>query len=202
VLAWLSLVKFQFPIRNSVRSDCWPCRQFAGSRCCFNSPFGILFVRTRDDVAKLISVFRQFQFPIRNSVRSDMPRLPCTTITVSVFQFPIRNSVRSDPSRRSRSRPPPACFNSPFGILFVRTPLPQPRRPSLCAGFNSPFGILFVRTFGGARVRDYSIGVSIPHSEFCSFGPGKWSFRVRSWGVFQFPIRNSVRSDKQSLIGV
>jgi len=63
--------KFQFPIRNSVRSDEYPQRP----------------LRTLSD---------RFQFPIRNSVRSDAT---CQTMKLDAqpkFQFPIRNSVRSD----------------------------------------------------------------------------------------------------------
>jgi len=52
-------------------------------------------------------------------------------------------------------------------------------------------------SFGRAK-RDgvsSSSTVSIPHSEFCSFGPCRRGSRFSRSARFQFPIRNSVRSD-------
>jgi len=111
-------------------------------------------------------------------------------------------------------------FNSPFGILFVRTKSMRATIPTQFYSFNSPFGILFVRTEGQPWPGWPRSGwVSIPHSEFCSFGPMKPIAKRTSWygfnspfgilfvrtstwptppigvGTFQFPIRNSVRSD-------
>jgi len=125
---------FQFPIRNSVRSDQGGRGQDPSVRQCFNSPFGILFVRTTNSCAARPSKL--------------------------MFQFPIRNSVRSDSLRGRDGVPLVACFNSPFGILFVRT-----------AGVPDRFAVV---------IRD----VSIPHSEFCSFGPdGAGGERPRHRGV-------------------
>jgi len=136
-----------------------------------------------------------FQFPIRNSVRSDQfefrwrgtrwglvsiphsefcsfGRLASTAFGSASgrFQFPIRNSVRSDQGRREDAERLRSCFNSPFGILFVRT---------------------FVVLVRFSPV----IGVSIPHSEFCSFGLPRALKKQNQQEQFQFPIRNSVRSD-------
>jgi len=44
--------------------------------------------------------------------------------------------------------------------------------------------------------------VSIPHSEFCSFGRGGLRAAGVGVGGFQFPIRNSVRSDFTRSSGV
>ena len=64
--------------------------------CSFNSPFGILFVRTSSYSIRLFSKPPTFQFPIRNSVRSDSPVEKFIAAASAPFQFPIRNSVRSD----------------------------------------------------------------------------------------------------------
>jgi len=184
---------FQFPIRNSVRSDQHGQRLRHCRGSGFNSPFGILFVRTWQ-WPWLLSANRSFQFPIRNSVRSDM-RVGAANTVMCTFQFPIRNSVRSDSNLSLSHILSIECFNSPFGILFVRTLL-IPLRVLMSFSFNSPFGILFVRTAGYGRwgmLNDYpfqfpirnsvrsdfitltgtvtkDLSVSIPHSEFCSFG--------------------------------
>ena len=89
------LPTFQFPIRNSVRSDNRRFPQWKGDRFGFNSPFGILFVRTNEGGEGQMSEI--------------------------MFQFPIRNSVRSDNCKRPQGLQRRQGFNSPFGILFVRT---------------------------------------------------------------------------------
>ena len=111
---------FQFPIRNSVRSDWISISQIREDSQSFNSPFGILFVRTMRGLVMLGQV-RRFQFPIRNSVRSDVPSRNAAARHPRLFQFPIRNSVRSDWISISQIREDSQSFNSPFGILFVRT---------------------------------------------------------------------------------
>jgi len=110
----------------------------------FNSPFGILFVRTKC--------------------------VPPDARTLNWFQFPIRNSVRSDE-----------------GLIFyhpVSHPVSIPHS-EFCS-------------FGRGQARGVSQkypGVSIPHSEFCSFGLISTKRIRRKLWSFQFPIRNSVRSD-------
>ena len=136
--------------------------------CCFNSPLGILFVRTqRHPRARVVA--EKFQFPARNSVCSDTSTCICTLPSpfVSIprsefclfgrlrrkanphsgawFQFPARNSVCSDARRSGASYDDVNSFNSPLGILFVRT-----RAMS-----------------NGVR---WFCPVSIPRSEFCLFG--------------------------------
>ena len=185
----------------------------------FNSPFGILFVRTPgngfDDKAK-----RLFQFPIRNSVRSDVvqQQLPVDQL---LFQFPIRNSVRSDIFAgrgnvvvRNVSIPhsefcsfglqSPACSveaksqvsipHSEF-CSFGRLCCAWTNTAIHIARFNSPFGILFVRTGANSAI---AIGVSpfqfpIRNSVRSDSSPAKASIVAEV--KFQFPIRNSVRSD-------
>ena len=111
----------------------------------FNSPLGILFVRTRphhcgSGLLRSVSIPRSefclfgqfnartllaadylFQFPARNSVCSDR-RSGLVRCPPEQFQFPARNSVCSDfvfcPLCRAEIV---TCFNSPLGILFVRT---------------------------------------------------------------------------------
>jgi len=238
---------FQFPIRNSVRSDQKEQDGNADSHISFNSPFGILFVRTQQCLQRQAARRNRFQFPIRNSVRSDadskaaqyyalavsiphsefcsfgLARLreqiahdALVSIPHSEFcSFGRRGDRRQRPSSRrfnspfgilfvrtwdvmsaidmqlSRFNSPfgilfvrtrtttkknktiSASFNSPFGILFVRTPCGVMVIMASCICFNSPFGILFVRTYlGGEFLEDGEI-VSIPHSEFCSFGRRK-----------------------------
>jgi len=115
-------------------------------KACFNSPFGILFVRTACASCRC-------------------PELPRVSIPHSEFcSFGLANDVQARPDRLS--------FNSPFGILFVRTCSSTARSSSL-PSFNSPFGILFVRT--SKRTQSHLTALSL----------------------FQFPIRNSVRSDAQ-----
>ena len=161
---------FQFPIRNSVRSDSIvdiriecplnnvsiPHSEFCsfGPRWffllvvsveSFNSPFGILFVRTLFCVA-------------RNSRHS-----PCFNSPFGIL-FVRTSRVVCICFWHSHS------FNSPFGILFVRTNLLPVYKYAYPRRFNSPFGILFVRTMSSSSPSSHCKPVSIPHSEFCSFG--------------------------------
>jgi len=114
--------RFQFPIRNSVRSD--------------------IRVTLDEIMRKLVSI-------PHSEFCSFGPPTPFLLLSlIDAFQFPIRNSVRSDLSRRLACSVRCPCFNSPFGILFVRTrQSPTPVHGSVIR-FNSPFGILFVRTGG------------------------------------------------------
>ena len=161
--------KFQFPARNSVCSDksssvpemrtspvsiprsefcLFGQKQHVLERVhadSFNSPLGILFVRTLSLRVQPRLPSPPFQFPARNSVCSDSSgsaphlveydgfnsplgilfvRTSCPTVARTPapwFQFPARNSVCSDLETRTRCREYLPCFNSPLGILFVRT---------------------------------------------------------------------------------
>ena len=161
-----------------------------------------------------------FQFPIRNSVRSDVGS------GAHDWGRPIEVSIpHSEFCSFGRPAAHPRCrcwlsFNSPFGILFVRTVARRSRRGARGVSFNSPFGILFVRTSSIGIIARSLMRVSIPHSEFCSFGHVRGFKKHLVEGTvsiphsefcsfgrkqdvpencgqlrFQFPIRNSVRSD-------
>jgi len=114
-----------------------------------------------------------FQFLGRNSGRSDDPLAGLGTGWNIPFQFLGRNSGRSDAG---------------------------PRRGGVWSGqsFNSSVGILVVRTENEGLVPCPMYAVSIPRSEFWSFGlPCSWassSDRIS----FQFLGRNSGRSDLQN----
>jgi len=139
---------------------------------------------------------RTFQFLGRNSGRSDMSKkerilfLASVSIPRSEFwSFGLCPPVGGTPSRER--------FNSSVGILVVRTYLSRGKFwtipvfqflgrnsgrsdrateiPSLrsSSGFNSSVGILVVRTRSIAAATSWSAVVSIPRSEFWSFGPDR-----------------------------
>ena len=138
--------QFQFPIRNSVRSDPQRQHNLAGRDGCFNSPFGILFVRTRIAMADNQTIAARFNSPFGILFVRTMESRAGGYRQCRLFQFPIRNSVRSDSRVELRHRARMDSFNSPFGILFVRTVLEGVCGYTDDVRFNSPFGILFVRT--------------------------------------------------------
>ena len=90
-------------------------------RISFNSPLGILFVRT-SPFFLWIAPLRQVSIP-----RSEF----CL--------FGLRDQPVQNPACRKR-------FNSPLGILFVRTRNHGAPWGVYLSSFNSPLGILFVRT--------------------------------------------------------
>jgi len=166
----------------------------------FNSSVGILVVRTRLPRPRPAATYR-FQFLGRNSGRSDVT-VALSANAVGKFQFLGRNSGRSDFSSIQWMKANPAGFNSSVGILVVRTILRCRRLARVLRGFNSSVGILVVRTilrllafvfqakfqFLGRNSgrSDYAPqrrlvgepGVSIPRSEFWSFG--RPEFRPRN----------------------
>jgi len=187
---------FQFPIRNSVRSDVLlevevRYDRFVSiphSEFCSFGPTG---------VESTTGVGSTFQFPIRNSVRSDLMLLGLLLV-ILIVSIPHSEFCSFGLTGAVIFRLIAICsFNSPFGILFVRTQSPARDRLPRRACFNSPFGILFVRTRDFKWPSPGRPGVSIPHSEFCSFGLLTGQAKGRIEMEFQFPIRNSVRSDNR-----
>jgi len=65
----------------------------------------------------------------------------------------------------------------------------------MAEGFNSSVGILVVRTGVRRRVSGGDLQVSIPRSEFWSFGPAQFFATASPIFSFQFLGRNSGRSD-------
>jgi len=129
-----------------------------------------------------------------------------------LFQFLGRNSGRSDGVERGWGNSPCDSFNSSVGILVVRTTLHH-RRGTHDVGFNSSVGILVVRTavgfyYGDSQascfnssvgilvVRTRGLGwwgvglakVSIPRSEFWSFGHGAPWLNARSRCCFNSSV--------------
>jgi len=136
----------------------------------FNSSVGILVVRTTRIIPRLVARPLTFQFLGRNSGRSDFVLSIDSTWRIE-FQFLGRNSGRSDRS---------GCYRS-----FAESPRFQ------FLGRNSGRSDLIVfNPLGEAWEK-----VSIPRSEFWSFGriSGKWWISLRD--RFQFLGRNSGRSD-------
>jgi len=88
----------------------------------------------------------------------------------ALFQFLGRNSGRSDlPARGSTARRRMG-FNSSVGILVVRTYIAKGNACYNQKSFNSSVGILVVRTQQIETESGKSLLVSIPRSEFWSFG--------------------------------
>jgi len=113
----------------------------------------------------------RFQFLGRNSGRSDLYRDKGHAPSTERFQFLGRNSGRSDHLALGLHAYQSRRFNSSVGILVVRTSVYAPRLP-------------FPR-----------YQVSIPRSEFWSFGrQSRLASSSKSW-AFQFLGRNSGRSD-------
>jgi len=191
---------FQFPIRNSVRSDSAVRATVSATINSFNSPFGILFVRTSTDgrigselavsiphsefcsiglegLARVCAHLLRFQFPIRNSVRSDGGQAGAREGGCASFQFPIRNSVRSDQSSGARELAGLAEFQFPIRNS-VRSD--DARRP------------IWTRS----RLFQFPIRNSVRSDTLMRSG----TRRNVNW--FQFPIRNSVRSDPYALARV
>ena len=163
----------------------------------FNSPLGILFVRTPAQTSRRVET-EAFQFPARNSVCSDavgglgigfgiqvsIPRSEFCLFGPKYIQdfqgYPVDVSIpRSE-----------FCL---FGLKLSGPTLVSRMR------FNSPLGILFVRTELRDHVRRVNFDVSIPRSEFCLFGPGDELNEAIDKVLFQFPARNSVCSDPSPL---
>jgi len=163
--------RFQFLGRNSGRSDETARGLRAWMRASFNSSVGILVVRTSHCSfyrGKQISVF---QFLGRNSGRSDLQFIGAAVTSVSVFQFLGRNSGRSDTAQATL-----ALLVGKFQFL----------------GRNSGRSDLSTDSRVQVPVRQ----VSIPRSEFWSFGQ-KIIIRVcLRRCMFQFLGRNSGRSDQ------
>ena len=114
----------------------------------FNSSVGILVVRT-GVVDGFATRYFQFQFLGRNSGRSDGRTTPGTSTESATFQFLGRNSGRSDVFHREVAAVISSSFNSSVGILVVRT---------------TSFETVYVALDP----------VSIPRSEFWSFGRRRW----------------------------
>jgi len=159
----------------------------------------------------------KFQFLGRNSGRSDLvlviKQLFGTSVSIPRSEFWSFGPVQQIPDGALQRR-----FNSSVGILVVRT---QSRRLRLArsARFNSSVGILVVRTAGAGITssvcfmfqflgrnsgRSDAIRgvdgagnglVSIPRSEFWSFGPQIHRWLRALLPLFQFLGRNSGRSD-------
>ena len=113
----------------------------------------------------------RFQFLGRNSGRSDPISTWNILRTLRLFQFLGRNSGRSD-------------------LSLYPAYLCQRYR------FNSSVGILVVRTQQWRHLPHICRSVSIPRSEFWSFGHNQGSRTVQSRAAFQFLGRNSGRSDE------
>jgi len=112
-----------------------------------------------------------------------------------VFQFLGRNSGRSDVIASPAAVVRATGFNSSVGILVVRTRFLHGISYELCDCFNSSVGILVVRTYLSTLPTSVNATVSIPRSEFWSFGRHNGgTFRTFA-EAFQFLGRNSGRSD-------
>ena len=161
----------------------------------FNSSVGILVVRTSSSL-DLWARSPGFQFLGRNSGRSDLMQQffdPYLLAIVSIprsefwsfgrlrvivnlryswrFQFLGRNSGRSDRGWRTDGHCIVGCFNSSVGILVVRTFYTTAKLPKPSGGFQ-----FLGRNSGRSDVivniqQQANICVSIPRSEFWSFGP-------------------------------
>jgi len=136
----------------------------------------------------------KFQFLGRNSGRSDAAphpaNLPVVHVSIPRSEFwsfglvrclTIAREVRGVSIPRSefwsfghdtRTSPSPVSisFNSSVGILVVRTHAVRVFAPYRRRGFNSSVGILVVRTITVLTIRYIALAVSIPRSEFWSFG--------------------------------
>jgi len=163
--------QFQFLGRNSGRSDSRRRARSRTRRVGFNSSVGILVVRTYEREDEFLSEF-EFQFLGRNSGRSDdlsWQEVKAELDTVSIPRSEFWSFGRR--RRRIRHRLNPR-FNSSVGILVVRTRRPSRPSPRLQCRFQflgrnsgrSDAAVYRERRGGGA--------VSIPRSEFWSFGPG------------------------------
>ena len=187
---------FQFPNRNSGRSE------LIGS----SAKSGVL----------------EFQFPNRNSGRSEDKWINRQMTRLGLFQFPNRNSGRSEIlSCRSlyawrRVSIPQSEFGSFRGCRFA-----QPSSHREVSIPQSEFGSF--RAASSLPAAPYRDGVSIPQSEFGSFrdqprpltaGHGQVSIPQSEFGSFratwtgptcagptwfQFPNRNSGRSETRKL---
>jgi len=116
----------------------------------------------------------------------------------SEFQFLGRNSGRSDSANDAAAVRRRLGFNSSVGILVVRTWVDRSGARWL-KSFNSSVGILVVRTGDRAGLGARGAIVSIPRSEFWSFGRGATISSCVSKRRFQFLGRNSGRSDPDEL---
>ena len=160
---------FQFPARNSGCSDGLGECDHRAVLYGFNSPLGILVVRTargssacaaRIWVSIPRSEFWLFgrQVAVSSHALNSGFNSPLGILVVRTYAF-----ARSPRLGRR-------CFNSPLGILVVRTSSLAAQMPVSLNRFNSPLGILVVRTFDSGN-------------------------DSRIVTVFQFPARNSGCSD-------
>ena len=131
-------IRFNSPLGILVVRTTWEVTPFSSNNLCFNSPLGILVVRTAGS-------------------RGGLHRLP--------------------------------SFNSPLGILVVRTRQCRYVQPGVPGCFNSPLGILVVRTTITASSRSIIACVSIPRSEFWLFGHPR-NARLQ-WGFLLVSIPRS-----------
>ena len=143
----------------------------ANGAYCFNSSVGILVVRTRMDFVFIqVTQDRCFNSSVGILVVRTSSTSGSTTNRKPGFQFLGRNSGRSD------------------GADFIRECLQD-------MSFNSSVGILVVRTQKlAADHQDHAL-VSIPRSEFWSFGRVWGMQKSTALNLFQFLGRNSGRSD-------
>ena len=163
------MLKFQFPNRNSGRSENSRSRSTRATGLCFNSPIGIRVVQR-----PIVRFGRAFPVP---------------------FQFPNRNSGRSEKAAASRFNAV-ACVSIPqseFGSF--RAPVVRPHGPALGPGFNSPIGIRVVQRTMAHAPKKHIRFVSIPQSEFGSFRASDGDTDSAGTTMFQFPNRNSGRSE-------
>jgi len=135
---------FQFLGRNSGRSDFEHFWLHHEPEAWVSIPRSEFWSFGRRGLYPGVLARHEFQFLGRNSGRSDTWRRASAVVS-PMFQFLGRNSGRSDSKTRGGSPRPRACFNSSVGILVVRT----------CLGYAEKHGIELV---------------SIPRSEFWSFG--------------------------------
>jgi len=78
---------------------------------------------------------------------------------------------------------------------FGRMSAPKSRKPIVTVSIPHSEFCSFGRDVRYGQACNDS-NVSIPHSEFCSFGHGEFELPLTDFSdLFQFPIRNSVRSD-------
>jgi len=137
-------------------------------RCrCFNSSVGILVVRTQSACpgsgsSNPVSIPRSefWSFGLSQQVRHVNKRV-CFNSSVGILVVRTLNISSSRHECRS--------FNSSVGILVVRT-RESGQQKHCNGGFNSSVGILVVRTVGSTEPPAPYQKVSIPRSEFWSFG--------------------------------
>ena len=159
----VSIPRSEFCLFGPRNRDIWrPCNS------CFNSPLGILFVRTPSSARTSARKISSFNSPLGILFVRTTRRFLCTAM-ISMFQFPARNSVCSDAtSGTARHHPEQFQFPARNSVCSDQTPTAQghagmllfqfPARNSVCSDLGRR-----AQQNGGKR--------------------------------FQFPARNSVCSD-------